>query len=280
MFSIGEFSKITGLAVKTLRFYHERGIIVPARIEAGSGYRYYDQRNVETARAIVALRDFGFSLESIREILGSHSDEADILAHLERQKTLLKDRISQDRAIVTSIDQIILKESEARQMAHQEPHDIEVKEIPPMCVAGIRMKGRYDECGKAFAKLGRSLGRHIAGTPLCLFYDAEYRDTDADFEPCMPVRRLVSVDGVHVRELPSAMAITLLHRGPYSELGRSYERLIQYCKQHHYNPVTPNREVYLKGPGMIFKGNPKKYVTEIQMLIEKKPDDQQETNLA
>jgi effector-binding domain-containing protein len=34
--------------------------------------------------------------------------------------------------------------------------------------------------------------------------------------------------------------------------------------------VTPSREIYLKGPGMIFKGNPKNYLTEIQIFLEGK----------
>ena len=62
MFTIGEFSKITGLTVKTLRFYHEKELLVPAAIDHSSGYRYYDQRNVDAARVIVALRGLEFSL--------------------------------------------------------------------------------------------------------------------------------------------------------------------------------------------------------------------------
>jgi effector-binding domain-containing protein len=38
-------------------------------------------------------------------------------------------------------------------------------------------------------------------------------------------------------------------------------------KEKGYTVVSPTREVYLKGPGMIFKGNPRKYVTEIQFPI-------------
>jgi DNA-binding transcriptional MerR regulator len=41
VFSIGEFSKITGLTVKTLRFYHEQQLLPPASIDDRSGYRYY-----------------------------------------------------------------------------------------------------------------------------------------------------------------------------------------------------------------------------------------------
>jgi DNA-binding transcriptional MerR regulator len=65
MFTIGEFSRITGLTIKTLRFYHERGLLVPARVEFGPGYRSDDERNVETARPILALRECEFSLSVI-----------------------------------------------------------------------------------------------------------------------------------------------------------------------------------------------------------------------
>ncbi|MEX0713876.1 MAG: MerR family DNA-binding transcriptional regulator [Pirellulales bacterium] len=39
VFSIGEFSKITGLTVKTLRFYHEQGLLVPSCVDEETGYR-------------------------------------------------------------------------------------------------------------------------------------------------------------------------------------------------------------------------------------------------
>jgi DNA-binding transcriptional MerR regulator len=268
MFSIGEFSKVTGLTIKTLRFYHERGLLVPARVESGSGYRSYDERNVETARAIVALRDCGFSLEEIGEILREHDDESDILRFLEARKCALAERMARARDVVSLLDRIIQHESEARHMHGHKSFEVEEKTVAPLLVAGIRMQGKYEDCGKGFAKLGRSLGRHIAGKPLCLYYDGEYREDDANFEPCLPVRKVVEAEGVSVRELPGGRCISLVHRGPYNELGRSYERLIRYGKQHGYELQLPSREVYLKGPGMIFKGNPQKYLTEIQIMID------------
>jgi len=65
VFRIGEFSKISGLSVKTLRFYHERGLLVPAHVGSDSGYRYYDLRDVERARVIVALRSLDFPLTEV-----------------------------------------------------------------------------------------------------------------------------------------------------------------------------------------------------------------------
>jgi effector-binding domain-containing protein len=61
--------------------------------------------------------------------------------------------------------------------------------------------------------------------------------------------------------------MSLIHQGPYEELGRSYARVLQYVADHGYKGTLPSREVYLKGPGMIFKGNPKRYLTDIQLLL-------------
>jgi len=52
MYSIGEFSRISGFSVKALRLYHEKGLLVPSVIDDDSGYRYYDRKNVEKARII------------------------------------------------------------------------------------------------------------------------------------------------------------------------------------------------------------------------------------
>jgi effector-binding domain-containing protein len=70
-----------------------------------------------------------------------------------------------------------------------------------------------------------------------------------------------------VRELPAARCVTLIHRGPYDQLRSSYARLMKYVKDRGFEVQLPTREVYVKGPGMIFRGNPKKYVTEIQLPI-------------
>lgn len=268
MFTIGQFSKVTALPVKTLRFYHEKNLLIPARVEAGTGYRYYDDRNIQTARVITALRTLEFSLDEIAEILAQHDDDSDILHFLEQRKQSLRDRIEHDRDIVATIDRIVHNEQEARRTMSQTQFEIEEKTLPPQFVAGIRMQCRYDEIGTGFSQIGRKLGRHISGKPLCLYYDNEYREEDADLEPCMPLRKSVPVDGISVRELPGGRCVALVHRGPYQQLGRSYERVLKHCADHGYEIQTPTREVYLKGPGMIFRGNPKNYLTEIQFLIQ------------
>jgi effector-binding domain-containing protein len=146
-------------------------------------------------------------------------------------------------------------------------HEIEEKVLQPMLIASIRMKGKYSDCGKGFAPIGRKFGRHICGPAMLLMHDTEYREDDADFEACMPIRSGTSVEGIDVRQLAGGDCVSLIHKGPYSDVGPTYEKLLAYVQEKGYNTASPSRELYLKGPGMIFRGNPKKYLTEVQMMI-------------
>jgi DNA-binding transcriptional MerR regulator len=268
MYSIGEFSSATGIPVRTLRFYHELGLLIPAMVDPSTNYRSYDERNLEVAKVIVTLRGLEFSLEEIREILVSCRDDVDILANLDRQKAALEVKLQHYKRVVAEINKLIRAQHQARweEKFHLEQQVTE-RDVKRMLVAGIRIQGWYNECGPAFAKLGRQLGRQIADKPLCLFYDGEYREGDANFEACFPVRSALEADGISIHELPAQRCVTLIHRGAYKELRKSYARALKHAKDKGYNISLPTREVYLKGPGMIFRGNPKNYVTEIQLPI-------------
>jgi effector-binding domain-containing protein len=220
---------------------------------------------------IVALRDLDFSLDDIATILADCAEDEDLVDFLEKQRTSLKSRLSQLTSTVRQIDELIHQQRRRReeQKMSQSTFEIEEREIEPMLVAGIRMKGKYSDCGRGFATLGKRVGRHIAGKPLCLYYDGEYREDDADFEPCFPIRRAVEIEGIDIRNLPACRCVTLVHRGPYNELGRSYERALRAAKERGSAITLPTREVYLKGPGMIFRGNAEKYLTEIQLPVER-----------
>ena len=264
-YSIGEFSQVTGLSVKTLRFYHEKGILNPSSVDEATGYRFYDAGKIEKARVIMRLRQMEFSIEDIAAVLGECTDDADILNYLECKKNVLHQRIQEDRDIVRSLNDIIANEKAARQIIEAGAFAVEEKIFEPMLIAGIRMKGKYSDCGAGFARLGKAVGRYICGKPLNLYYDGEYREDDADFEPCVPIRREVDMDGISVHTLPGGRSLALMHRGPYDQLGRSYAKILKVAGERNLNLALPSREVYIKGPGMIFKGNPKNYLTEIQL---------------
>jgi DNA-binding transcriptional MerR regulator/effector-binding domain-containing protein len=267
VFSIGDFSKITGLTVKTLRYYHEERLLIPTCVDEQTGYRYYDRAKIETARTIAHLRSLDLSIDEVREILRGALDDADLRPALERQKALLERKVRRDRAIVRSIDAFLTQEQEIERIMAQASFQIEEKTVGPVRIAGIRMTGRYADCCGAFARIGRRFGRYVRGKPMLLHYDNEFRQDDADFEACMPVGGGSAADGITTRELGGGRCVSLLHLGAYDQLGLSYAKILEYVRNKGYEVVLPTREVYLKGPGIIFRGNPKNYLTEIQMLI-------------
>lgn len=265
MFTIGEFSRIAGMSVKTLRFYHDQGLLVPASVDPRSNYRYYDERNLEAARLIAWLRGLEFSVNDIRELLQQVQHEGDLLAALERQKIAIDQRARKLKGVSRSLRQFIEREKQL-QSALASGQRVEEKTLAPMFIAGVRMKAPYKECGKGFAQIGRRMGRFICGPPLLLHYDTEYQEDAANFEACFPVRPTKPAEGIDVRELPGATCAFLLHQGPYDEMGPSYARVLKHVKERGH-AIAPTREVYLKGPGMIFKGNPRGYITEIQIPV-------------
>lgn len=67
LYKIGEISKQCNISIKTLRYYEDLGLIKPKEVDIYTGYRYYDEENVETIYKIQLLKDLGFSLNEIKD---------------------------------------------------------------------------------------------------------------------------------------------------------------------------------------------------------------------
>lgn len=66
MLKIGEFANIFNISIKTVRFYEEKELFKPFYIDKYSGYRYYNEKNIDEMSRILYLKNLGFSLEEIK----------------------------------------------------------------------------------------------------------------------------------------------------------------------------------------------------------------------
>ena len=73
--AIGEFSDRSGLSAKRLRTYAAEGLLAPAAVDPGSGYRYYSPGQLADAKVIDALRQAGVPLADIRAFMRLPSEE-------------------------------------------------------------------------------------------------------------------------------------------------------------------------------------------------------------
>src|ERR1035441_8231091 len=161
--SIGDFSQITHLSVKTLRRYHKAGLLEPAEVDPYTGYRYYATTQVPTAQVIRRFRDLGMPVREVGEVLSTTDPEARsalIAGHLER----LESQLEETRAAVTSLRRLLQPTSP--------PIEIELRAAESVTAAAIRATVDHGEVLEryhaAIAELDRKLGSlHLtpAGPP-------------------------------------------------------------------------------------------------------------------
>ncbi len=269
MYQIGDFSRISRLSIKTLRYYHECGLLEPGRIDPDTGYRYYDAKSLDRARAIQELKHLDFSIKEIKEILDNCQDDSELLDYMADKQKEIARKMADYESMEKKLAAFIKQTRQAEEVYEMNKSAvIVIKDIPDTLIASIRFRGRYQDAGVYFPRLYKLCGRHAGGSPFFLYYDTDYKEEDADIEACVPVKISVEGDGIKSRLLKGGQAVSIIHKGPYETLGDSYKKLIDYVNQTGLKILSPSREVYLKGPGMILPRSPKKFITEIQLVID------------
>ena len=97
MIKIGEFSKLSHLTIKALRFYEREGLLKPASVDEWNNYRFYETSQLETAAKIKSYRQLGLSVEEIKAVFAG-ADVKGILQEkiilLKKEKNLIESRLS------------------------------------------------------------------------------------------------------------------------------------------------------------------------------------------
>lgn len=265
MLSIGEFSRVTQLSIKALRFYHRKGILNPDKIDYDSKYRYYRSSAVQKALSIKKLKDLGFSLNEIKKIILECDDDKQLIGYVREKLKEIDTTIDHYQNIKESLSLFLDSTMEEKINPSASTED---EVLPDMIICSIRFKGKYNQVGKYLVTLFKKCGRYSRGKPFTMYYDGEYKEDNADIEVCVEVKEPVNFDGINCRELKGGKTLTIVHKGTYEQLSRSYQRLYEECREKNKKILLPSREQYLKGPGFIFRGNPKKYLTKLMMLYE------------
>lgn len=263
MYKIGEFSKITNLSVKALRYYDEQKILQPS-YRADNGYRLYDGNDFERAQLIEFLRSLNFSIAEIKDILSNCGSKEDLYYYLLEKKSLIEQHIENEKALIKKIDQHLLpKNKEVSGMDYK----IEIKEFEAINVASIRFKGAYSDVGKHIKIIYKAVKDKANGAPFSCYFDDDFKEI-ADIELCVPIKGIVTSPEVASKKLLGIKALCTTHTGSYETINFAYKALLDYAKEKGIECKLPSREIYHKGPGMIFKGNPDNYITEIAIPIE------------
>lgn len=264
MYKISEFSKITSLTIKTLRYYDEENILKPSYRNEENGYRFYSEDDFKRAELIKLLRNLEFSISEIKDVLNNYETSSDLTYFLEEKKKMIESKIEEEKTLLKKIE-LHTKPSEIT--ANCTNYKIEIKNIEPILVVSVRYKGKYSDVGKYIGDLYKAIKSNANGNPFNCYYDTEYKE-DADIELCLPTSKNFNIKNITTKLLPSIKALCTIHVGTYETINIAYKAILDYAQEHNLKCLVPSREIYIKGPGKIFKGNPNKYVTEIIIPME------------
>ncbi|MCB9420183.1 MAG: MerR family transcriptional regulator [Ardenticatenaceae bacterium] len=277
MFKIGEFSKLSRVPVKTLRYYHQIGLLEPAQIDDFTGYRYYTAVQLTRLNHILALKDLGFSLEQIGQMVPDAASADDLL--LEQVRGLLRlkqaevvQQIEMEQARLARLARLEQRLKQIEKESKMPDYDVVIKQVDKMKIAGVRdVVANYQSVGPLYGELFAALGQHgitPAGPVMGIYYDEEYKESDVDVETAVPVTGGSLPKGrVAIRELPGAEVASLVRTGPYDDFTPAYQALMGWIEANGYRIIGPNREIYLRGPEAGVA--PAEFVTEIQFPVAK-----------
>jgi DNA-binding transcriptional MerR regulator len=240
--AIGEFSRLTHLSVRTLRRYHDAGLLEPAAVDPATGYRSYSPDQIPTALVVHRLRELGVPLADVQRILRATApaDRAALVGdHLER----LEAELDATRSAVASLRRLLQPETPTR--------DVEIRTVPATTVAAVEDDVAYEDViawyAGAMAELDAAVGAP-AGVPGGLYDNALFEQGHGHVLVYRPTERPPRTGRVRPVTLPPVELAVTTHVGPHDDIDVTYGELGAWVVTNSLAVAGPVREMYRVAP--------------------------------
>ena len=265
LYKIGMFAAMNHITVKTLRFYEEQGLLMPALIHPETGYRYYTLSQMAVLHQITALKQAGFTLEEIAHIHTGADEEAVLL----KKKAELLAKIADLTRQIAVVDGYLSKQK------NDLSAPVLIKTIPENTVAFMRIRLESYDClfdrMPEMGKLMEKAGCECALLEYCFtaYPEAGYKDADILADICESVVAAKKENGdLRFKTLPEIQAACVFHKGSYRSFSESYETVLRYIEENGYEIAGEIRESYIDG--VWNKDDERQWLSEIQVPVRKK----------
>jgi len=188
MIRIGDFSKLSRVSIKTLRYYDDVGLLKPTHVDGMTGYRSYAIEQLARLNRILALKDLGFSLAEISELLDENISSEQLRGMLRIRQSEAQKRVRDEQErlerIETRLRQIELEDKMSQ-------YDVVIKQVDPISVACLRgLIPAYSAQGTLWETLESYLAEQDVkpiGPCFTLYFDEGHEDADIDAMVCEPI---------------------------------------------------------------------------------------------
>ena len=261
MYRIGQFSKLSKTTIKALRFYEKKELLVPSFIDE-NGYRYYDASKLIDVAHIVFLRQIGFSIQEIKDLIKQKNFEEMLIL---KQKEIRKD-----------LDENMIKLSKIQYLlgGRSMKYEVIVKELPEVIVyykEGILKD--YSCLGEFIVQSGKEC-LELNPDIKCIepdycfseYLDRKYVEKNIKYRYSQAVNKMGNdSEFIKFKKLNKVKAVSLYHKGSYATLSEAYGFILDYIQKNNLEIIDNPRERYIDG--IWNKDNEDDYLTEIQIPI-------------
>lgn len=266
---IGEFSKMMQVTVKTLRYYEQKGLLLPYEVDKWTGYRYYSIYQMQRLNIIRGLQQQGFTLEEIKELL----EDGEQMPSIDQLTQKIEETEHQLQLLIKRRSQLLKWLDSHKQIKTMEK--VNIQSLPEIIVASHReIIPNYDALGELCVnKIGPEMQRLGCKCPppgycFTIEHNKEYRSTDLDIEYCEQVEEMGKDSNIiQFKHLPAVeKALCIKHLGGYERFHESFAEAFRYMEEKGYKPVGHTRICYIDG--VWNKDNPEQWLSIIQIPIE------------
>lgn len=270
LFSIGELSKYQNISKQTLIFYDKIGLFRPAYVDPNNGYRYYSSQQIDYLDTILIMKNIGFSLAEIREHMQHYNIDSSLIA-MRKQVTAIERQIQELRLIrnrllhrCTQMEDTKIyrdKENEVFIEKTNEQHILVGEVEKPYGSREISIATK-----KCFAD---SFQNELpiffqCGVIVPLEHILKERFTEATFA-FLPIEE-TNQEG-NIKCLPAGECVSIYHVGDYLSIGRSYQKILDYCRLHSLQIISDSYEFCIND--YITTHDENEYITKIMFYIKK-----------
>lgn len=272
MLKIGEFSKLSRVSIRMLRHYDEMGLLKPFQIDSCTGYRYYSEEQLLLVGRIAELKNMGFSLAVIGEILLAYGNKEVLERYFSEKEAELRTLVQQ------AAERLRLLETARERMRKDEnamKYNVVLKTLPERYAATVRMTiPCYEQEGMLWGVLVSETEKlHLIPDDPCycsvVFHDGEYKEKDVDVEAQKTVKGTYSdTEHVKFKTLPAVTFASATYKGPYSLINEVNAAVAQWIRDNGYEYDGLTFNIYHVSPHET--DNPEEFVTEVCYPVRKK----------
>jgi DNA-binding transcriptional MerR regulator len=251
LLTIGVFAHRSRLSIKALRLYDKSGLLTPADVDPGTGYRRYRESQLLRARLIVMMRRAGVPLAQVAEIVAAPgASGADLLAGYWSQA---ERRFSVQRELVSRLQTSLLSGASAVPV---DAYDFQQREVPAQVVLTEKRSLRITELKKwlpdAMYRLAEAAGQHggLSGELFVVYHGEVNEDSDGPIEACAPARHAAEralASGITARvEAAHQEAYVTITRAEfeYPQILSAFDAVAHWIATTGRIQAGPPREVY------------------------------------